>query len=200
MSRLVNKIKTDAIFRFWVTHMGIFLLALVVCLLGFIRALSIVEQSTLRESRNLLRQGIAETEAALENMHRLGLEVSNDQAVLSLSRSAPEEGTAYYRAVQAALNELMTAGSYYDPDMTQRCFLYLSSIDRILYNGAAYTKPVFQQYPDKWNIAMNEWLSACTTDARTPFFQSTESGSTLYVFFPAGPAGPRPNGLGPCRF
>ena len=182
MSKLVNKIKTDAIFRFWITHMGIFLLALVVCLLGFVRALSIVEQSTLRENRNLLRQGIGETEATLENMHRLGLEVSNSDAVLSLGRSAPDNNTAHYRAVQAALNELMTVGSYYDPDMTQNCFLYLSSIDRVLYNGAAYTKTIFQRYPDKWGIPMEEWLSACIADAGTPFFQPTENGSTLYVF------------------
>lgn len=182
MSKLVTKIKTDAIFRFWITQMAIFLLALVICILGFRRTLSIVEQSTLRDSRNLLRQGVSEIETTLENMHRLGLEVSNSEPVLSLSQSTPDDGTAYYRAVQAALNDLMTSGSYYDPDMTQRCFLYLSSIDRVLYNGAAYGKSVFQQYPDKWDIAMEEWLSACISDARTPFFQPTESGSALYVF------------------
>lgn len=182
MSKFANKIKTDAIFRFWIVHMGIFLLALVVCLLGFARALAIVEQSILRENRNLLRQGINETETALENMNRLGLEVSNSEAILALSSSAPDDNTAHYRAVQAALDELMTGGRYYDPVMTQNCFLYLSSIDRVLYNGAAYAKTIFQRYPDKWGVSMDEWLSACVADAGTPYFQPTENGSTLYVF------------------
>lgn len=182
LSKLVNRIKTNAILRFWITHMAIFLLAFAICLFGFDRALSIVEQSALRENRSLLQQGLHETETTLENMNRLGLEVSHSDAVLSLCKSAPANGTAYYRAVQAAMDVLMTAGSYYDPDMTQNCFLYLRSIDRVLYSGAAYDKSVFQLYPDKWGISMEEWLAACTSDIRTPHFQPTANGSTLYVF------------------
>lgn len=185
MRRLValgGRLKDDAIFRFWITHMAVFLLAWLICLFGFNRALAIVEQSIVRENRNLLRQGISETESTLENIYRLGLEISRSDTLLENAGKTPSTATERYYLIKTALSEIARAGSYYDSSVTQTGFFYQGPLERFLYGGAAYDPSVFQTYWEKWGITEAEWLTIYKNAGHSPFLQPLQNGRALYVF------------------
>lgn len=178
-------IKHDAIVRFWITNMMVFFLSWLICLFGFDRALKIVEQSTLRENRNLLRQGVSESEAALENICRLGLELSLSPRMLELSANQSSDATERYQTLRTALDEIAEAGSFYETAVTQNSFFYLGFHDRVLYSGAAYRPDLFRVYWEKWGFTEEEWEVLCQTSSRVPTLRPMSNGSALY-HFPCG--------------
>lgn len=182
MRRLREMIRENAVLRFWLIQMGTFLLALCICWGGFWKALATVRQSTLNENQHLLRQGIVQVEDTLTNMYHLGMQIAYSDAIDALAKTTPSRSTAYNRAMQGALKECVTSGTFYTPELTQKYFVYISSVDRILYNGDAYAQEVFRQYLNGWGVDEPDWLTDTISQSTFPWFCTTGSGSSFYIF------------------
>lgn len=182
MKKIIEKLSQNAVIRFWVTHMIIFLLALVICIAGFGRAFTIVEENILEENQHLMSQSVLETEAMLDNIYRYGMQLSLSDAVQETPRITVARDTTYYHAVRSLLAECVDIGKYYDVRLTESSFICLDRIERVFYNGALYPQSVFPLQLSSWGISEQEYLQLRNSETTTPYLFLTDEGHLFYVF------------------
>ena len=182
MGTMIQVFKKNAVLRFWLSYMFVLALFFFVCLAGFREALHIVRDNVIEENQNLLRQGIGEADNKFGRFRIGGLNLATSASLKQLGRFTDKRDMEYYEAAQNVLQEYADTIKYYDTYSLADVFIYVDSLDRVIYDNAVYHREVFQRYPDSWGIAMEEWMALCQDTASTPSFYVTESGELLYLF------------------
>ena len=108
--------------------------------------------------------------------------MATSASLKQLGRFTDKRDMEYYEAAQNVLQEYADTIKYYGTYSLADVFIYVDSLDRVIYDNAVYHREVFQRYPDSWGIAMEEWMALCQDTASTPSFYVTESGELLYLF------------------
>ncbi len=182
MGTKLQILKNNAVLRFWLSYMLILTLFFLACLVGFQEALHIVRDNVIEENQNLLRQGVNESDYKFSRLRTGGIRLAASDALKQLGQFGDERNTEYYYTVEDVLQEYADTIKYYDTYSLAEVFIYIDGLDRVIYDSAVYNKDVFQTYPDKWGIPMEEWLALCRSTQSTPFFYVSDSGRLLYVF------------------
>ena len=73
---------------------------------------------------------------------------------------------------------------YYSPNWVNNTFIYLNSMDRVIYSRAVYTPEVFSNHLREWGDDTALWQEVCTDDNRAPFFCKL-GGQDIYYGIPS---------------
>ena len=71
---------------------------------------------------------------------------------------------------------------YYSPNWVNNTFIYLNSMDRVIYNRAVYAPDIFSGYLLEWGDDAALWQAVCTDDNR---FSASWVGRTSITASPA---------------
>lgn len=182
MKTISHSLNKNAILRFWLSYMLVLALSFLVCLAGFQEALHIVRENTIEENQNLLKQGISEIDNRFNRFRIAGMKLAASESLKKLGQFSDENSMDYYYTVKSVLKEYADTVRYYDTYLSADVFIYVNSLDRVVYDNAVYNKEVFQTYPDKWDVEMEEWMALCSGEQETLGFYVSESGELFYVF------------------
>ena len=90
----------------------------------------------------------------------------------------------YYQNIIRAINEYYQRMLYYSPNWVNNTFIYLNSMDRVIYNRAVYAPDIFSGYLLEWGDDAALWQAVCTDDNRAPFFCKL-GGQDIYYGIPS---------------
>lgn len=174
--------RDNAVLRFLASYLLILALMLIICFAGFYKALDIVENSLLEGNEYLMRQGAGEIDNYFNEIYIGGMQMAQSSSMRHLGQMYSPADQDYYHTITSVLKEYSDAIRYYETGLYADTFIYVNSLDRVLYDNAVYNKKVFQMYPEKWGMSSEEWLQVCEGNEKIPYFYISKSGELFYVF------------------
>lgn len=181
MSKLLYRIRQNAVWRFWFTYMLVFLIACAVCLVGFNSMFSLLRQDAFVKSYRLMTQGVQATDTMIENMARIGTQFEDSDAIQVLHDKFPSHAFNRFKIYNALLEHYANIGNYYDGSLLTNAFLYLNTRDKVIYNISVYPKDIFQSYTSRWQLDVEDWLTPCISGHQETCFVRAGNGQLLYI-------------------
>lgn len=165
---ITKHVRENSVVRFLLSHLIILLAALLICAVGFRRAFVIVRSDVLNSTKFAMTQAVSSVRS--ESIYRLeNLRHTDDN---------------YYQNIICAINEYYQRMLYYSPNWVNNTFIYLNSMDRVIYSRAVYTPEVFSNHLREWGDDTALWQEVCTDDNRAPFFCKL-GGQDIYYGIPS---------------
>ena len=119
----------------------------------------------------------------LTELRTLGTQSARSEAIYRLENLRHTDDN-YYQNIIRAINEYYQRMLYYSPNWVNNTFIYLNSMDRVIYNRAVYAPDIFSGYLLEWGDDAALWQAVCTDDNRAPFFCKL-GGQDIYYGIPS---------------
>ncbi len=172
--------KENMIFHFLASHLAILLLALLICVLGFQSALSIVRQDTLNSAEFVLAQGVHSFDIIVEELRTVGMQTVRSESLRALKQTRHGDREFYFKADEA-IDDISQRMLYYSINWADKSFIYLEDFRQILFNGSMYDLEIFERYLKKWEIDEALWQASLTNERTKPYFCTFGNNEMYYI-------------------
>ena len=166
---ITKHVRENSVVRFLLSHLIILLAALLICAVGFRSAFVIVRNDVLDSTMFAMTQAVSSVDNGLTELRTLGMQTARSESIYRLENLRHTDDN-YYQNIIRAINEYYQRMLYYSPNWVNNTFIYLNSMDRVIYNRAVYAPDIFSGYLLEWGDDAALWQAVCTDDNRAPFF------------------------------
>lgn len=180
---ITKHVRENSVVRFLLSHLIILLAALLICAVGFRRAFVIVRSDVLNSTKFAMTQAVSSVDNGLTELRTLGMQTARSESIYRLENLRHTDDN-YYQNIICAINEYYQRMLYYSPNWVNNTFIYLNSMDRVIYSRAVYTPEVFSNHLREWGDDTALWQEVCTDDNRAPFFCKL-GGQDIYYGIPS---------------
>lgn len=180
---ITKHVRENSVVRFLLSHLIILLAALLICAVGFRRAFVIVRSDVLNSTKFAMTQAVSSVDNGLTELRTLGMQTARSESIYRLENLRHTDDN-YYQNIICAINEYYQRMLYYSPNWVNNTFIYLNSMDRVIYSRAVYTTEVFSNHLREWGDDTALWQEVCTDDNRAPFFCKL-GGQDIYYGIPS---------------
>ena len=180
---ITKHVRENSVVRFLLSHLIILLAALLICAVGFRRAFVIVRSDVLNSTKFAMTQAVSSVDNGLTELRTLGMQTARSESIYRLENLRHTDDN-YYQNIICAINEYYQRMLYYSPNWVNNTFIYLNSMDRVIYSRAVYTPEVFSNHLREWGDDSALWQEVCTDDNRAPFFCKL-GGQDIYYGIPS---------------
>lgn len=148
---ITKHVRENSVVRFLLSHLIILLAALLICAVGFRSAFVIVRNDVLDSTMFAMTQAVSSVDNGLTELRTLGMQTARSESIYRLENLRHTDDN-YYQNIIRAINEYYQRMLYYSPNWVNNTFIYLNSMDRVIYNRAVYAPDIFSG--TCWNGAM----------------------------------------------
>ena len=180
---ITKHVRENSVVRFLLSHLIILLAALLICAVGFRSAFVIVRNDVLDSTMFAMTQAVSSVDNGLTELRTLGMQTARSESIYRLENLRHTDDN-YYQNIIRAINEYYQRMLYYSPNWVNNTFIYLNSMDRVIYNRAVYAPDIFSGYLLEWGDDAALWQAVCTDDNRAPFFCKL-GGQDIYYGIPS---------------
>lgn len=180
---ITKHVRENSVVRFLLSHLIILLAALLICAVGFRSAFVIVRNDVLDSTMFAMTQAVSSVDNGLTELRTLGMQTARSESIYRLENLRHTDDN-YYQNIICAINEYYQRMLYYSPNWVNNTFIYLNSMDRVIYNRAVYAPDIFSGYLLEWGDDAALWQAVCTDDNRAPFFCKL-GGQDIYYSIPS---------------
>ena len=166
---ITKHVRENSVVRFLLSHLIILLAALLICAVGFRSAFVIVRNDVLDSTMFAMTQAVSSVDNGLTELRTLGMQTARSESIYRLENLRHTDDN-YYQNIIRAINEYYQRMLYYSPNWVNNTFIYLNSMDRVIYNRAVYAPDIFSGYLLEWGDDAALWQAVCTDDNRAPFW------------------------------
>jgi len=172
--------RENIIFHFLASHLAILLLALLICILGFQSAFSIVRQDILNSAEFVLAQSVQSFDTVVSELRTVGMQTARSESLEALMQTRRSDREYYFKA-DKAIDDFSQRMLYYSTNWAEKSFIYLKDFDQILFNGSMYDQEIFERYLKKWGIDKEFWQVLLADEHTKPYFCTFDSNEMYYV-------------------
>lgn len=160
---ITKHVRENSVVRFLLSHLIILLAALLICAVGFRSAFVIVRNDVLDSTMFAMTQAVSSVDNGLTELRTLGMQTARSESIYRLENLRHTDDN-YYQNIIRAINEYYQRMLYYSPNWVNNTFIYLNSMDRVIYNRAVYAPDIFSGYLLEWGDDAALWQAVCTDD------------------------------------
>lgn len=96
-----------------------------------------------------MTQAVSSVDNGLTELRTLGMQTARSESIYRLENLRHTDDN-YYQNIIRAINEYYQRMLYYSPNWVNNTFIYLNSMDRVIYNRAVYAPDIFSGYLLEW--------------------------------------------------
>ena len=142
---ITKHVRENSVVRFLLSHLIILLAALLICAVGFRSAFVIVRNDVLDSTMFAMTQAVSSVDNGLTELRTLGMQTARSESIYRLENLRHTDDN-YYQNIIRAINEYYQRMLYYSPNWVNNTFIYLNSMDRVIYNRAVYAPIIHSSY------------------------------------------------------